>query len=125
MKLTIRYSETAMPKHVMVSSDMAIVIPPTAPMLIGYLGIDSFAGAGIRQSFASMKKRSMGGTELQFGEVSASEAETLHTRLKEVMKLFPRSPECESELQKEFTDVHSLVDLFNTCFPTDLEMLVY
>lgn len=124
MKLTIRYSETAIPKQVMVSSDMAIVIPPTPPMLVGYLGIDSFSGSGIRQSFASMKKRSMEGTEIQFGEVTDSEMKELHVRLKEVMKLFPHSQECESELEKEFTDVHTLVDLFNVCFPTDLEMLV-
>ena len=124
MKLIIRYSAEATPKMVQVSSDMGIILPPTPPMLIGYLGADSFPNSGIFQSFASMKKRSLGGTEIHFGEVSSSEIHGLYTKLKEVMKLFPQTSICAEELKKEFTDVHSLVDLFNTCFPSDLEMLV-
>lgn len=124
MRLRIKYSESAAPRQVMVSADMGIITPPTPSMLIGYLGLFAFPDAAIVQPLATMKTRTLGGLELDTGEISLEQAEELHSRIKETMKLFPYSHACEDELQKEFETADALPNLFNSCWPDDLRMSV-
>lgn len=125
MRLKIKYSKSAAPRQIMVSPDMGIITPPTPPMLIGYLGLLDLPGAAIVQPLSAMKTRSLGGLELDTGEISLAQAEALYNRIKETMKLFPYSSDCENELKNDFTlSADSLPNLFNSCWPEDLEMTV-